>query len=162
MLLAGLVVLVAASLATGISAMTSLALADVTAELTGEAAGIQTAARYLTCGFAMVVMTTLLMSVTAFGVQKVSFTGLTGSDRTTLDAVEQLKRPALPRVLSDAADPAQRKEFEHYNQALSTTRRAIDEGTRTAGIIVALMLAIGLIAATRLPAQPAQAPPAKR
>jgi MFS family permease len=145
----------------GMSAMTSLALANVTTELTAEAAGIQTAARYLICGFAMVVITTLLMSVAAFGVQKVSFTGLTGSDRTTLDAVEQLKRPALLRVLSDATDPAQRKEFEHYNQALSTTRRAIDEGTRAAGIIIALMLAIGLIAATRLPAQPAPRPPAK-
>ena len=145
----------------GVSAMTSLALADVVTELSGEAAGIQAAARYLICGFAMVVMTTLLMSVTAFGVQKVSFTGLTGADRATLDAVEQLKRPAFARGLANATDPAQRKEFEHYNQALRKTQQAIDEGTRAAGIVVALMLAIGVLAATRLPAQPVPKPPAK-
>jgi MFS family permease len=144
----------------GVSAMTSLALRDVPAELTGEAAGIQTSTRYLICGFAMVVMTTLLMSVTAFGVQKVSFTLLTAADQAVLDAVEQLQRPAAPRALSEATDPAQRKEFELYDQALSTTRVAIDRGTRAAGIVAALMLVIALIAATRLPAPP-QAPPAK-
>lgn len=55
--------------------------------------GVQTSVRYLICGFAMVVMTTLLISVTAVGVHKVSFTGLSVADRTTLDAVERLKRP---------------------------------------------------------------------
>jgi hypothetical protein len=108
----------------------------------------------------MVVMTTLLMSVTAFGVQKVSFTLLTAADQAVLDAVEQLQRPAAPRALSEATDPAQRTEFELYDQALSTTRVAIDRGTRAAGIVAALMLVIALIAATRLPAPP-QAPPAK-
>jgi MFS family permease len=142
----------------GMSAMTSLALADVSAQLSGEAAGVQTSARYLICGFAMVVMTTLLMSITAYGIQKVSFTGLTASDRTALNAVERLKRPAVPRVLGGAADPAQRKEFERYNEALTTTRGAIDEGVRAAAVVAALMLAIGLFAATRLPARPAQPP----
>jgi hypothetical protein len=140
----------------GVSAMTSLALADVTTQLTGEAVGIQTSARYLICGFAMVVMTTLLMSVTAYGVQKLSFTGLTAADRAVLDAVERIQRPAPPRVLAETTDPAQRKAFEQYNEALSTIRRALDEGIRAAGIVAALMLAIGLIAATRLPARLAQ------
>lgn len=145
----------------GVSAMTSLALRDVPAELTGEAAGIQTSTRYLLCGFAMVVMTTLLMSVTAYGVQKVSFTLMTATDQAVLDAVEKLQRPAAPRVLAEATDPAQRKEFELYDQALSTTRLAIDEGTRATGIVAALMLVIGLIAAMRLPARPAPTAPAK-
>lgn len=144
----------------GMSAMTSLMLADIPAQLSGEAVGLQTSARNLICGFAMVVMTTMLMSVTAYGVQKVSFTGLTASDRATLDAVERLKRPAVPRVLVDAPGPAQREEFERYNEALSTTRQAMDEGIRAAGVVAALMLALGLIAASRLPgrlAQPASA-----
>ena len=145
----------------GVSAMTSLALRDVSPQLTGEAAGIQTSTRYLICGFAMVVMTTLLMSVTAFGVEKVSFTVLTAADQAVLDAVEKLQRPAAPRALAGATDPAQRKEFELYDQALSTTRLAIDEGTRAAGIVAALMLVIALLAAARLPGRAAQAPPAK-
>ncbi len=145
----------------GMSAMTSLALRDVPAELAGEAAGVQTSTRYLICGFAMVVMTTLLISVTGYGVQKLSFTGVTAVDRPVLDAVERLQRPAAPRVLADATDPAQRKEFERYNEDLSTMRRAIDEGTRAAGIVAVLMLAIGLMAASRLPAPPAQTAPAK-
>jgi MFS family permease len=140
----------------GMSAMTSLALADLSAQLSGEAVGVQTSARYLICGFAMVVMTTLLMSVTAYGIQKVSFTGLTASDRTALDAVERLKRPAVPRVLGDGADPAERKEIERYNEALSTTRGAMDAGMRAAGVVTALMLAMGFFAAIRLPARPAQ------
>ncbi|HSE88224.1 MAG TPA: MFS transporter, partial [Candidatus Binatia bacterium] len=40
----------------GISVMTSLSLTDVSAQLAGEAAGVQTSTRYLICGFAMVVM----------------------------------------------------------------------------------------------------------
>ncbi|HSE87004.1 MAG TPA: hypothetical protein VLJ79_12335, partial [Candidatus Binatia bacterium] len=104
----------------------------------------------------MVVMTTLLMSVTAYGVQKVSLTGLTAADRAVLDAVERIQRPASPRVVAETTDPAQRKAFEQYNEALSTIRRALDEGIRAAGIIAALMVAIGIMAATRLPARPAQ------
>jgi predicted MFS family arabinose efflux permease len=142
----------------GVSAMTSLTLTDVPAELTGEAAGIQTSTRYLICGFAMVVMTTLLMSVTAYGIQKVSLAGLTASDRMVLDAVERLQRPAAPQVLAEATDPAQRKELEDYDQDLSTMRLAIDKGTRATGIVAALMLAMALVAATRLPRQPGQSP----
>jgi MFS family permease len=137
------------------SAITSLVLAEVPAQLSGEAVGVQTSVRYLICGFAMVVMTTLLISVTAVGVHKVSFTGLSAADRTTLDAVERLKRPAIPRVLADAANPTQRKEFERYNQTLNTARRAMDEGTRAAAIVVALMLVMALVMATRLPARTA-------
>ena len=80
-------------------------------------------------------MTTLLISVTAYGVRKLSFTGLTAADRPVLDAVERLQRPAAPRALADATDPAQLKEFERYNEDLSTMRGAIDEGSRAAGIV---------------------------
>jgi hypothetical protein len=145
----------------GMSAITSLVLAEVPEQLAGEAVGVQTSTRYLICGFAMVVMTTLLISVTAFEIHKVSFTGLTAADRTTLDAVERLKRPAVPRVLADAASPTQRKEFERYNEALGVTRRAMDEGMRAAAIVVALMLVIALVMSARLPGQPARTATAK-
>lgn len=140
----------------GMSAMTSLVLADVPAQLSGEAAGLQTSARLLICVFAIVVMTTLLISVTAFQAQKLSYTGLTASDRAALDAVERRTRPAVSRVLADSTSPSQRREFENYNETLGAIRQAMDEGIRAAGIAAVLMLALGLVAATRLPAQPAQ------
>ena len=161
LLIGGAMLLLGISWIIGMSTMTSLVLTDVPAQLSGDAVGVQTSARYLICGFAMVIMTTLLISVTAFEIHKVSFTGLTVADRTTLDAVERLERPAVPRVLLDAVDPTQRKEFESYNEALSTTRRAMDVGIRSAGIVVALMLLIALITAARLPARPAHPPPVK-
>jgi MFS family permease len=140
----------------GLSAMTSQVLADVPAKLSGEAAGVQTSARFLICGFAMVVVTVLLISVTAFQVQKVSLTGLSAPDRASLDAVERLTRPAVSERLVDTGTAAQRKEVERYNETLELVRKALDEGIRTAAIAIVLMLAIGLFAATRLPAQPAQ------
>ena len=93
----------------------------------------------------MVVMTILLISVTAFQVQKLSFSGLSTPDRETLDAVERLTRPAVSKELGDKASPAQLR-----------VRQALDEGIRAAAIVAALMLTIGLLAAARLPAQPAQ------
>ena len=141
----------------GLSAMTSLMLADVPGQLSGEAAGVQTSMRFLICGFAMVVMTILLISVTAFQVQKLSFTGLSASDQSTLDAVERLMRPAVSKALTDTASPAQLREEERYNETLREIRRALDEGIRAGGIVAGLMLAISLLAATRLPGQPSRA-----
>jgi hypothetical protein len=140
----------------GMSAMTSLVLEDVPAQLSGEAAGVQTSARFLICGFAMVFVTVLLISVTAFQGQKVSLTGLSSPDRAELDAVERLKRPAVSEKLADTDTASQRKEVERYNKTLRSIRRALDEGIRSAGIAIVLMLAGGLIAAACLPAQPTQ------
>lgn len=138
----------------GMSAITSLVLADIPAQLSGEAAGIQTSVRFLICGFAMVVITILLISVTAFQVQKLSLTGLSASDRTSLDAVERLTRPAIFRGLADPAEPAQHREVERYDETLRTIQQALDEGIRAAGIVAVLMLSTGFFAAARLPAQP--------
>jgi len=140
----------------GVSALTNLVLTEVPTHLSGEAVGFQTSARYLICGLAMVMMMTLLISITAFQAQKVSFVGLTASDRTVLDAVERLKRPVVPKALAEAASPAQRREIERYNETLRAIRQAMDDGIRAAGIVVVLMLAGGLVAVARLPAQPAQ------
>ena len=138
----------------GMSAMTSLVLADIPAQLSGEAAGIQTSVRFLICGFAMVVITILLISVTAFQVQKLSLAGLSASDRTSLDAVERLTRPAVFRELADTAKPAQHREVERYNETLRAIQQALDEGIRAAGIVAVLMLSTGFVAAARLPVQP--------
>jgi hypothetical protein len=137
----------------GMSAMTSLVLADVPAQLSGEAAGIQTSVRFLICGFAMVVITILLISVTAFQVQKLSLTGLSAPDRTSLDAVERLTRPAVFRGLADTSKPAQDREVERYNETLRSIQQALDEGIRTAAIVAVLMLSTGFVAAARLPVQ---------
>lgn len=140
----------------GMSAMTSLVLEDVPAQLSGEAAGVQTSARFLICGFAMVLVMVLLISVTAFQVQKVNLTGLSTPDRAALDAVERLTRPAVSERLVDTGTAAQRQEVERYNETLGSIRKALDEGIRAAGIVIVLMLAGGLVATLRLPAQPAQ------
>jgi len=137
----------------GMSAMTSLVLADVPAQLSGEAAGIQTSVRFLICGFAMVVITILLISVTAFQVQKLSLTGLSASDRTSLDAVERLTRPAVFRGPADTSKPAQDSEVERYNETLRSIQQALDEGIRAAAIVAVLMLSTGFVAAARLPVQ---------
>jgi len=91
----------------------------VPAQLAGDAIGVQTAARYLICGFAMVVMTTLMISVSAFQGQKIGLVGLTPSDRTTIDAVERLTRPAASRPVAGAGGASQRAERERFDQGLS-------------------------------------------
>jgi len=109
----------------GMSAMTGLVFADVPAHLSGEAAGVQPSARLLICGFAMVMMTILLISVTAFQVQKVSLISLSLSDQATLDAVERLKRPAVSKRIADTASTAQRWEVERYDKILKIIRQAL-------------------------------------
>lgn len=139
------------------SAITSLVLGDLPAKLSSQAVGVQISARFIICGFAMVVITVLLISVTAFQAQKLSFTGLSASDQSALDAVERLKHPAVSKSLPNTASPVQRSEVERYNQSLMAIRQALDEGIRVAGMVAVLMLAIGLFAVARLPVQPAQA-----
>jgi len=134
-----------------LSSLTSVILADVPAPLAGEAAGMQSATRFLICGFAMVVMTTLLLSVTAFQTQKIGLAGLSPADRTTIDAVERLTRPAALRPTGGAGDAAEKIEGERYDRALAEVRGDISEGIRGAGLLTVLMLAIGMIAAWRLP-----------
>jgi len=134
-----------------LSSLTSVILAAVPAQLAGDAVGVQTAARYLVCGFSMVVMTTLMISVTAFQGQKISITGLTPSDRTTIDAVERLSRPADPRLTSGSEDTAQRMESERFDKDLVKVRGDIDKGIRAAGFFTILMLALSLLLGWRLP-----------
>jgi MFS family permease len=140
----------------GMSAMTSLVLGNVPAKLSGQAVGVQISARFIICGFAMVVITVLLISVTAFQVQKLSLAGLSAPDRKTIDAVERLTRPAVSKRLTDKERPAQLSEIERYDASLRAVRHALDEGIRAAGIVAVLMLAISIVAATRISAQPEQ------
>ena len=142
-----------------LSSLTSVILASVPAQLAGEAVGVQTAARYLICGFAMVVMTTLMISVAAFQGQKIGLAGLTPSDRTTIDAVERLTRPATSRPVADAGSASQRAERERFDQDLSKLRGDIDDGIRAAGLFTIFMLVLSLILVWRLPREaPTPAP----
>jgi hypothetical protein len=131
----------------------------VPAQLAGEAVGVQTAARYLICRFAMVVMTTLMISVTAFQAQKIGFVGLTGADRTTIDAVERLSRPVSSRPVADTGGAAQRAEGERFDQDLANVRGDIDKGVRAAGLFTILLLVLSLLLGWRLPREvPTPAP----
>jgi MFS family permease len=134
-----------------LSSLTSVILAAVPAQLAGGAVGVQTATRYLICGFSMVVMTTLMISVTAFQAQKISIIGLTPSDRITIDAVERLSRPADSRPLADTGGAAQHKEGERFDQELVKMRGDIDKGIRAAGLFTILLLVLSLLLGWRLP-----------
>ncbi len=134
-----------------LSSLTSVILAAVPAQLAGGAVGVQTAARYLICGFSMVVMTTLMISVTAFQTQKISIIGLTPSDRITIDAVERLSRPAASRPVAATEGAAQPKEGERFDQELGKVRGDIDKGIRAAGLFTILMLVLSLLLGWRLP-----------
>jgi MFS family permease len=134
-----------------LSSLTSVILAAVPAQLAGDAVGVQTAARYLICGFSMVVMTTLMISVTAFQAQKISITGLTPPDQVTINAVERLSRPAASRPVAAAGDSAQHRESELFDQDLVKVRGDIDKGTRAAGLFTILLLALSLLLCWHLP-----------
>jgi MFS family permease len=141
-----------------LSSLTSVILASVPAQLAGEAVGVQTASRYLICGFAMVVMTTLMISVAAFQVQKMGLAGLTPADRKTIDAVERLSRPAASRPVAREGSAAQRAEGERFDQDLAKLRGDIDDGIRAAGFFTIFMLVLSLILGWRLPREAPAAP----
>jgi MFS family permease len=105
----------------------------------------------LICGFSMVVMTTLTISVTAFQAQKISITGLSPSDQTTIDAVERLSRPADSRPVADTGGAAQHKEGKRFDKDMVKVRRDINKGIRAAGLFTILLLVLSLLLGWRLP-----------
>jgi MFS family permease len=134
-----------------LSSLTSVILSAVPAQLAGGAVGVQTAVRYLICGFSMVVMTTLTISVTAFQAQKISITGLSPSDQTTIDAVERLSRPADSRPVADTGGAAEHKEGKRFDKDMVKVRRDINKGIRAAGLFTILLLVLSLLLGWRLP-----------
>ena len=146
----------------GLAALSSLIMEIIPVDDSGQAAGAQTTVRFVGSGLAMVIVTAIVIAVTAYQAQKLWFTDLTASERTTLNAIERLSHPAVPKVVTNETSRADRREIRRYNKKLKQIQKDIDEGIDSAGLAIALMVLISLIATIRIPHQRERVTPPER